>query len=115
MARPNKYDADDLANKLEIYIEEEANPIIAGFCIRPGSPCRDTLYELAKNNKRLSDTIKKAIQKQEVFYENGAALGVVNPTFAIFKLKQPAHGWTDKQQNDVNMSGGLEIKWAGDE
>jgi hypothetical protein len=102
--RPKKYDPIDIAKRLDNYIKEEDNPILPGFCIQQGNPCKDTLYELAKNCTELSDSIKRAVDKQEAFYEKGAANGEVNPTFAIFKLKQPQHGWTDKQQIDTNVN-----------
>ena len=35
---------------------------------------------------------------QEVRTVRGAQNGIINPTFAIFKLKQKCYGWTDKQE-----------------
>lgn len=107
--RPNKYDPLEIAKKLDDYIDSNKNPIIAKFCIEPGNPCKDTVYELAKTCEELSYSIKRAVDKQEAYVEEGAMNGTVNPTFAIFKLKQPQHGWTDKQQIDSNISGALEI------
>ena len=95
--RPRIYDADVLAKELLEYIENTEDPMIEEFCIKRVMT-RDTLYRLAKENEELSDTIKYCHLVQEVRTVRGAQNGIINPTFAIFKLKQKCYGWTDKQE-----------------
>lgn len=110
--RPPKFDADVLAKKLEKYISLCDDPIVQEFCLGQ-KVSRDTLYRLAKINEVLSDNIKRLHSKQEVRTIRKAESGEINATFAIFKLKQPCYGWTDKQE--VSHSGGLDIKVKWDD
>ena len=89
--RPRIYDADVLAKELLEYIENTEDPMIEEFCIKRVMT-RDTLYRLAKENEELSDTIKYCHLVQEVRTVRGAQNGIINPTFAIFKLKQKCYG-----------------------
>lgn len=103
--RPRIYDAEVLADELLIYVESTDDPMIEEFCIKR-KMTRDTIYRLAKENERLSDTIKYCHMIQEVRTVRGAQNGIINPTFAIFKLKQKCYGWTDKtevQSTNVNI------------
>ncbi len=104
--RPPIYDADVIADKMELFIEEHEEPFIQEFCLNEGmSP--DTFYRLMKVNERLSEAHKKALAKQELYILKNAPTGKYNPVFAIFKLKQAFHGWTDKVEQvttiDINV------------
>lgn len=95
--RPIKYTAavlKKLIAKIEAYIESEEIPIVAEFAYK-NNIGRQALYE----HKELSDTIKKLIAKKEANLEKMGLVGVINPTMAIFSLKQL--GWRDKQEVDL--------------
>jgi len=106
--------------ELEKYINEKRDyHSVVGFCVEQGIP-KPRLYEWArgdkenaedKTNPRLGERFKELIQKihdrQEKFIEENTINGNIPTSFAIFKLKQPCIGWTDKQE--VGMSGGMEI------
>lgn len=109
MGRPNIYDPDDLAKRLLRFCAENDNPIIKKFCIQDGNPCHDTLCTLAKENRNLSESMKKCIAKQEIWYEEQTSQGNIPPAFGIFKLKQPQHGWTDKQEISADVNSKVTI------
>jgi len=97
---PIKYTAAVLKKiiaKMEAYIESEQIPIVAEFAYKNNFG-RQMLYE----HKELSDTIKKLIAKKEANLEKMGLVGVINPTMAIFSLKQL--GWRDKQDIDMTHS-----------
>ena len=109
MGRPIKYIPEEVTKQLNDYIVNTEDPMIEEFSLLDTSPCRDTIYEIAKNYKPLSDTIKKCHVKQQVRTVRNAEAGMSNQSFAIFKLKQKCYGWTDKQE--LEHSG--EIKMPG--
>lgn len=109
MVRPIKYNAEVLAEQLNAYIDSCDDPLLQEFCMPKDAPSRDTLHRLSKDSQLLSDAIKRCMDKQELTIIRKAMSGDANSTFAIFRLKQPQHGWTDKQQIDQNVSGALEI------
>jgi hypothetical protein len=73
--------------------------------MQPFNP--ETLYRLAKENERLSNTIKRVHEKQKMRTIRKAESGEINTTFAIFKLKQKCYGWTDK--TELEHSGRVEM------
>lgn len=108
MARPRKYNADDLKAKLDAYIDSTDDCLIDEFLLNEYIPAK-TLYQYAKESEELSNSIKRCHHKQALRVQRGAQDGTINATFAIFKLKQPCYGWTDKQEvqnTNVNISGG---------
>lgn len=110
MARPKKYDAEIIAAELQAYIDSVDDPHIGGYCSLPGKPSRETVYELSLNCKALSDILKRSLAKQESNMIDKAMNGKCNPIFAIFRLKQPAFGWTDKIQQEVDTKMTVEIQ-----
>lgn len=52
----------------------------------------------AKNDYTLDDAISMLLLWQEVILEKMLITGNGSPAGIIFKLKQPQHGWTDRQQ-----------------
>ena len=58
----------------------------------------ELIYRLAKENEKISNTIKAIHEKQKMRTVRKAEVGEINPTFAIFKLKQKCYGWTDKTE-----------------
>ena len=111
MARPREINVDDIIKKLNEYIAVSEEPLIQEFILNYGIS-NSRFYDLAKENEELSETIKKAIAKQEVFIVRGAERGTLNATFCIFRLKQKCFGYKDKQE--VEHSGGVkqEIKYS---
>ena len=105
MARPVIYKAEDVNQSLNDYIDSTDNPMMQEFCAVKGNPSDDTIYALMKDYKPLSATIKRLHRKQEQRTINLVESGQLNPVWAIFKLKQPCYGWTDKQQvESINLN-----------
>lgn len=61
------------------------------------------------NKDEFTDTIKAAKSKIEQFSEE-TLYTARNPVGAIFNLKNN-WGWKDKHETDVNLAGGVTIKW----
>lgn len=64
--------------------------------------------EMFKDNEIVIRTIKKIETQFENYLFKSALQGNVNPTVAIFGLKNN-HKWTDKTESDVNLNGNLHI------
>ena len=69
-------------------------PIIAEFAYM-NEIDRNYLYD----NAIFSTLLKRCIAKKEANLEKGALTGKLNPSMAIFSLKQL--GWKDKKEVDV--------------
>jgi len=95
--RPKIYDSKEITKDLLIYIENTADPMIEEFVLNSAFS-GDTLYRLAKDDEKLSETIKNVHKKQSIRTQRLVEAGDMNPTWAIFKMKQPCYGWTDKQE-----------------
>jgi hypothetical protein len=100
--RPDKVTPEqklEIYKAFEKYVDEEDYPTVTGFCARHKVGIK---YKLISQNLKdwdqFSSLIKRANDKQAEFTEDMAQRGKMNPTWAIFKLKQPAFGWTDKQE-----------------
>lgn len=89
------------------YSIEVPVPTITGLCIYLGFESRQSFYAY-EDKPEFSYTIKRARLFIENEYEELLQAG--NTTGAIFALKN--FGWTDKQEIDQNLnhSGGIEIK-----
>ena len=98
IGRPRKYTVKrikDIIKKINAYIKSEEIPIVAEFAYK-NNVRRQALYEYSE----FSDTIKKLIAKKEANLEKLALVGAINPTMAIFSLKQL--GWSDRR--DLNIA-----------
>lgn len=96
VGRPPKVkeqDMPELVRKFEQYVKETEIPIIAEFAYQNGFG-KDYIYDRVE----FSELRKIAMAKKEAALEFGALKGLLNPTQAIFSLKQM--GWTDKQHID---------------
>lgn len=99
--------ADDLKIEVDWYIENEKKPTLSGLAYALKID-RQTLYNY-KERPEFFDIIKKATDyieskyEERLIYEN-------SPTGVIFALKNM--GWKDRQDIDqnINHSGGIEIK-----
>lgn len=95
--RPKEYTEDkmgELVERFREYIDTTDIPIIAEFAYQ-----NDIDRTLLYDNEQFSTLRKKCIAKKEANLERGALLGQVNPTVAIFSLKQL--GWKDRQEKVV--------------
>jgi hypothetical protein len=99
--KPAKYDPEDIYIKLTEYISQNEDPLVQEFCVNYGiSTTR--FYEIASTHDGIKDSIKKAMDKQEAYIVRNAAAKKISEAFSIFRLKQPQHGWTDKQELQVD-------------
>jgi len=107
--RPSKLaksDRPELIQALHNYINEQADPTIVKFCTtHPVALKYNILPPDLSKWPEFRKLVKKAIAKQEAYITEYATQGKINPTFAIFRLKQPQHGWTDKQEIDHTSLG----------
>ena len=110
VGRPQTYtleQIDEMVNDFSDYIKGTSDPTIVGFS------ASYTKYSINKDyisdHKEFSELRKRAIEKQESYLLSSITTkSGLNPTIAIFRLKQPQHGYTDKQQIDQNISGQLD-------
>ena len=101
--RPRVHDREDLAKKLQEYIDANDVPIVAEFAYLNGVS-KGRLYEMPE----LAELIKKATTKKEAALERGTLNGSLCVPMAIFSLKQL--GWRDNKQEvcaDIKITGGL--------
>jgi hypothetical protein len=118
VGRPPKVkeaDMPELVAKFKQYIEETDIPIIAEFAYQNGFG-KQYFHE----REEFSNLIKMAIAKKEAALERGTLTGTLNPTMAVFSLKQL--GWTDKQQveatnvnTNTNVNVDADLKNLSDE
>ncbi|MBB6731894.1 hypothetical protein [Cohnella zeiphila] len=97
--RPPKYDEQDkakLVEEFERYIETEDVPIVAEFAASHGL-WKSYFYD----NAEFANLVKRAASKKESALERGALKGTLNPTMAVFSLKQL--GWRDKPDGDADL------------
>ena len=122
IGQPIKYTQAErirILKELEEYVEKEEYPAVSKFCTAQGL-AKQRLFEWAKDEKLnsegknnyplgeyFSELIQRIHDKQEAFIEEHTMNGNIPPSFAIFKLKQPCIGWTDK--TDVGLMGGMKI------
>jgi len=94
--RPKIFDSKEITKQLLEYIDSTDDPIVDEFVLN--SPfSTDTLYRLAKEDEKLSETIKNVHKKQSIRTQRLAEQGEIPTAWAIFKMKQKCYGWTDKQ------------------
>ena len=98
MGRPKKYTnkyITELAKRLEGYIDKTDVPILKEFA-HTSHISSQRLYEFEKENEEFSEAIKRLRDKKEAQLEKLGLLNVINPTMAIFSLKQM--GWKDRKE-----------------
>ena len=109
MARPRSRTQEQdekLLKKFEKYINDTTLPIIAEFAYMNEIE-RQYLYD----NQMFSTLLKKCIAKKEANLEKGALTGKLNPSMAIFSLKQI--GWKDRQETEGNTNPVINITLKG--
>lgn len=96
----------ELLQAFEDYIDRTPDSTVVGFCAWD-----ETARKYRINDSNLYDweefagLIKYAIKKQEAYLLEGATRNKLNATMAIFRLKQPQHGYTDRQDHDLTTAG----------
>lgn len=68
---------------------------------------RDTLYAWSKEYKEFSDIMESLSAEQEDKLINNGLSGDYNPTIA--KVLLTKHGYSDKSETELRVSGGLQI------
>ena len=108
--RPQMYtpeQIEEIRRDLESYIENKTDPTIVGFT------SSYTRYSVNKDyisdHEEFSELRKRAIEKQEAYLLENATTNKANATVAIFRLKQPQHGFKDRVDSDIT-SGGEKIE-----
>ena len=97
MARPRsrtQTQDEELFDKFKKYIDNTTLPIIAEFAYM-NEIDRNYLYD----NAIFSTLLKRCIAKKEANLEKGALTGKLNPSMAIFSLKQL--GWKDRKEEEA--------------
>lgn len=107
--RPPKLSMEERAEVLEaffLYIERTPDPTVVGFCAYDPVASQ---YFLTRNNlndwDEFSTLQKYCIEKQEAYLLQAGGTGRYNPTMAIFRLKQPQHGYKDHINTDITTGG----------
>lgn len=109
--RPRLYDsAEEMAERIDAYFAErealDKPPTIAGLCYFLGFVDRHALQEYEGYSEDFSAAVKRA----RLRIENHRAEKLIDrDTFTpglIFDLKNN-HGWRDKSEQEVNMTGAL--------
>lgn len=107
--RPPKLTPEQRKEVLEaykLYIQREPDPTTVGFCAWDPVAAK---YFLTRHNiedwSEFSALQQYAIEKQEAYMVKGAITNKLNPTMAIFRLKQPQHGYKDRVDSDVTSNG----------
>lgn len=96
---PPKFSDEELAEikqDFADYIKRTADPTVVGFTAYYDK--HDIRRTYLTDRAEFSDLVKKAVEKQEAYVVAGAIQNKLNSTFAIFRLKQPQHGWRDQSQ-----------------
>jgi hypothetical protein len=97
----------EIVDDFTAYIKDNDDPTIVKFTANYEKYSINKDY--INNHEEFCELRKKAIQKQEAFLLEGATNNKTNPTFSIFRLKQPQHGYKDRIDTDLT-SGGEKIK-----
>ena len=102
MARPRKYTKTllrEIALQIEAYTEKPPNGIPSvAECAVLLKTYRQFFYE-HDDCWEFSDAVKKLLAKKEYLLEMGGLSGKLNPSMAIFSLKQM--GWSDKHEHSL--------------
>ncbi|STZ76845.1 terminase small subunit [Bergeriella denitrificans] len=104
MARPRELTAELIREAWEYaqggYIDKgETVPTTSGLALHLGKS-KSTLYQWQSDNPEFADIMEAVQTRQEVTLVNGGLNGDLNP--AITKLMLANHGYSDKQQLEVN-------------
>lgn len=103
MGRPPLFNSEELEKHIKDYLIhcEQTDAVISqkGFCLWKDIS-HDWLTE-QRNNPMFAESIKKLKNRSETYLTDKALKNEVNPTMAIFLLKNN-HGMTDKAEVNQN-------------
>lgn len=98
----------ELEEKIDSYFKDEDNKPYTITDLAVWLDCdRKTLTNYGERDE-FFPTIKRAKTKIEAGIEKGALLGLYNPTFSIFNMKNN-FGWQDKQEIDTSSTNRVQI------
>lgn len=95
--KQDRYNIADMIKIIDEYTYKAKLPILKECCL-DNSWEYDYIMKLQRNNDELRQSIKRLLDKKEVMLEKMMLSGKANVTACIFTLKQPAHGWSDKHE-----------------
>lgn len=98
----------ELEDKINSYFEDENNKPYTITDLAVWLDCDRKTLTNYENRDKFFPTIKRAKTKIEAGIEKGALLGLYNPTFSIFNMKNN-FGWQDKQEVDVASNNRVQI------
>lgn len=105
--KQDKYNIADMVKVIDDYTDEVKFPILKECCLENNWEY-DYVMKLQRNYDELRQSIKRLLDKKEVILEKMMLSGKANVTACIFTLKQPAHGWSDKHEiqldNDATVN-----------
>lgn len=107
VGRPQMYTPEqiqEIADDLKEYIETNEDPTIVGFTSSYNKYSVNKDY--ISDHDEFSELRKKSIEKQEAYLLKGATQNKLNGTVAIFRLKQPQHGFRDKVEQELTSPDG---------
>lgn len=110
VGRPQMYTTEqiqEIVNDFILYIKENEDPTIVGFTSEYTKLSINKDY--ISDHDEFSELRKRAIEKQEAYLLKNGTTNKANPTIAIFRLKQPQHGYRDKTEVDQTISGNVEF------
>jgi hypothetical protein len=107
--RPPKLTSEQRVEVLQAfhdYIARTPDPTVVGFCaFDPVAVNYLITRDNIKDWDEFSPLQKYCIEKQEAYLLQAGGTGKYNPTMAIFRLKQPQHGYKDRFEQDVTSAG----------
>lgn len=105
MGRPKKYNEEWIKTGLKSikkYIQDTELPILKEWCYQ-NDISSTYIYEI----EEFSEPIKKLLDKKEAQLERLGQENKINPTMAVFSLKQL--GWKDRQEIETTGKGEVEV------
>lgn len=95
----------ELLRRFEKYIQDTDDPTIAYFVSYDEMAIKYwvTKSQITNDWTEFSNLVKRAIAKQESYLIKQEK----TPTMAIFRLKQPQHGYKDRIEQSVDITGGV--------
>lgn len=88
---------DNLIQDINEYADTTDFPILKELCYLKNYNY-DTVMKYQKQNEDIKAAVKRLLYKKEAYLEREGLKGTINPTMAVFSLKQL--GWRDKQDTD---------------